>query len=576
MKRSVLLLVGAMLAPYSYSAQDNAVSLSVSGLNTVLDNGLLKVAFGDDGSAVSMVTGGKNIVTNLSGAVRDPSKTRSAYLDYYINDAHAKGVKDFVPERVEVLRNDRDMAHVAYIDDRDGLLRLEYHLIMRRGVSGLYSYVVAENSGTQDVKVSELRNVYRFDPARLDHLYNGDRQGKPLLYSQLEASPKVQDETWRLPDGSIYSKYDFAGYMRAAPFWGVFGNGVGAWLIHGNREYFSGDALKQDLLVHQDAIILNYMTGSHFGTPDMVAPPGWKKFYGPWLLYINQGDTGHMLADAQRQALTETVSWPYKWVNDSRYARERTQVSGRVASQQPVTVVLSSSLDEPFDVQTRGYSYQATTDAQGNFALPHVRPGNYHLAVYANSGTQPGILAEQTLSVSGDKQVLPVIALPKAEPVVWAIGQANRQASEFRFGNEARNTRWQQEVPANLTFDIGRSDYQRDWYYAQTKPGKWDIRFALQPEKKTYFLNIALAAASNSGMSEPTMPQLAVAVNGTTLETLTYANDKTIYRGALQSGRYHIARIPVSSRFLKNGNNTITLQLKGGSVMYDVVTLSEE
>ncbi|WP_411561415.1 hypothetical protein [Pectobacterium sp. F1-1] len=46
MKRSVLLLVGAMLAPYSYSAQDNAVSLSVSGLNTVLDNGLLKVAFG--------------------------------------------------------------------------------------------------------------------------------------------------------------------------------------------------------------------------------------------------------------------------------------------------------------------------------------------------------------------------------------------------------------------------------------------------------------------------------------------------------------------------------------------------
>ncbi|MCA5929664.1 rhamnogalacturonate lyase [Pectobacterium versatile] len=565
-----------MLAPHGYSAQDNAVSLSVSGLNTVLDNGLLKVAFGEDGSAVSMVTGGKNIVTNLSGAARDPSKTRSAYLDYYVNDAHAKGVKDFVPERVEVLRNDRDIAHVAYIDDRDGLLRLEYHLIMRRGISGLYSYVVAENSGNQDVKVSELRNVYRFDPARLDHLYNGDRQGKPLLYSQLEASPKVQDETWRLPDGSIYSKYDFAGYMRTAPFWGVFGNGVGAWLIHGNREYFSGDALKQDLLVHQDAIILNYMTGSHFGTPDLVAPPGWKKFYGPWLLYINQGDTEKMLADAQRQALTETVNWPYNWVNDSRYARERTQMSGRVASQQPVTVVLSSSLDEPFDVQTCGYSYQATTDTQGNFAISHVRPGNYHLSVYANSGTQPGILAEQTLSVSGDKQALPVITLPKAESVVWAIGQANRQASEFRFGNEARNTRWQHEVPANLTFDIGRSDYQHDWYYAQTKLGRWDIRFALQPEKKTYFLNIALAAASNSGMSEPTMPQLAIAVNGSTLETLTYENDKTIYRGALQSGRYHIARIPVSSRFLKNGNNTITLQLKGGSVMYDVVTLSEE
>ncbi|MFP9229993.1 polysaccharide lyase family protein [Pectobacterium cacticida] len=571
MNKGILLLMSTVLVPYGYGAQNGDVSLSVTGMNTVLDNGLLNVKFKEDGSAESMTKQGVNIVTNLSGAIRDPSKTRSAYLDYYV-----KGVKDFVPERVEVIKQNKDIAHVAYIDDKGGLLRLEYHLIMRKGVSGIYSYVVAENTGSQDVKVSELRNVYRFDPSRLDHLYNGVHIGKPLLYRQLEQLPKVQDETWRLPDGHVYSKYDFAGYMRSTPYWGVFGHGMGAWLIHASPEYFSGDALKQDLMVHQDAIILNYMTGSHFGTPDMVAKPGWKKFYGPWLLYINQGDEKQVIADADRQSLTEKVSWPYRWVNDPLYPLERTTVSGKINSTQPMTVVLSSSLDEPFDLQTRGYSYQGTTDSQGKFSIEHVRPGKYQVSVYANSGTQPGVLAQQTVDITGVKQQLADISLPAANKIIWAIGQADRQAREFRFGDKVRNYHWQNDVPAHLTFDIGRSDYSRDWYYAQTKPGNWDIRFSMEPEKKTYFLTLSLAAASNFGMTKATAPELDVVVNGKKVETLKYENDKTLYRGALQSGRYHLNRIPVSYEVLKKGNNVISLQLKGGSLMYDIVTLSEE
>lgn len=571
MKKSILLLMSTMLMPYGYCAQDDAVSLSVSGMNTVLDNGLLRVTFGEDGSAVSILKDGKNLVANLSGAIRDPSKNRSAYLDYYV-----KGVKDFVPEKVNVISQSHDMAHVAYIDDKDGLLRLEYHLIMRRGVSGIYSYVIAENTRDHDVKVSELRNVYRFDPSRLDHIYNGVHTGKPLLYRQFEQLPKIQDETWRLPDGRVYSKYDFAGYMRSTPFWGVFGNGIGAWLIHGNQEYFSGDALKQDLMVHQDAIILNYMTGAHLGTPDMVVGPGWKKFYGPWLLYINQGSEQQVIADAGHQSLTEKVSWPYRWLNDANYPIERTQVTGRVNGLAPMTVVLSSSLDEPFDLQTRGYSYQGTTDSQGHFAIDHVRPGEYQVSVYANSGTQPGVLAEQRIKIGGERQKIADIVIPDAKPVVWAIGQADRQAREFRFGNEIRNYHWQNDVPANLTFDVSRSDYQRDWYYAQTKPGKWDIRFSMQPEKKTYYLNVALAAASNFGMTKPTTPELDVIVNGKTLSTLKYDNDKAIYRGALTSGQYHLNRIPINYDVLNKGNNVVSLKLKGGSLMYDVITLSEE
>ncbi|UIA84260.1 rhamnogalacturonate lyase [Erwinia tracheiphila] len=555
----------------SYGVISPPVKLDISGMRAVLDNGLLRVEFNDDASMHTMTKNGHNLVSSLSGAARDPSKNRSGYLDF-----HSDGVKDFIPERLEVIARNDDIAHIAWFNHPGSLLRLEYHLIMRKGVSGIYSYVIAENTGDKNIKVSELRNVYRFNPGYLDHIFNGERDGKPYLYHELEAMPAIQDETWRLPDGSVWTKYDFAGYQRTTPFWGVYGKNSGVWLIHASGEYFSGDTLKQDLMVHQDAIILNYLTGAHLGTPDMHAPPGWKKFYGPWLLYVNEGDKAHMLADARQQSDSEKASWPYRWLNDAQYPVERTQVSGRVKTDKPVTLVLSSSIDEQFDLQTRGYLFSAVSDEQGNFQFEHVIPGDYQLIVYANSGTQPGLLVEKQMTVSGEKQWLDQISLPPAAKVIWAIGQSDRQAKEFRFGNEQRNYRWQHEVPANLVFNVGHSDFSQEWYYAQTKPGNWDINFNLTPEKAVYHLNIALAAASNSGMVKGRgSPSLTVKINGAELKTLTYENDKAVYRSALRNGQYHLATISVEKEQLRNGKNTLSLQLNGGSLMYDIITFTE-
>ncbi len=547
------------------------VSLSISNMSVALDNGLLRVEFKDDASATAIVKNGVNLVNNLSGAERDPSKHRSSYLDF-----HSKGVKDFTPDHLEVIHNDENIAHIAWIDDKENVLRLEYHLIMRKGISGVYSYVVAENTEPETVLVSELRNVYRFNPQLLDHLFNGEHHGKPYLYPELEKMPKVQDETWQLPSGEVYTKYDFAGYQHTTPFWGVYGNNMGVWLIHGSDEYFSGDDLKQDLMVHQDAIILNYMTGAHLGTPDMLAPSGWKKFYGPWLLYVNQGDTKQMLSDANQQAQKEHRNWPYSWVDDARYVVKRTTVTGSINSKTPATVILSSSQAEDFDVQTLGYLFSTDTDSNGNFQLENVIPSDYKLVVHAKGGNQAGILLEQNITVQGDKQNLGKLNLAPETKVLWAIGQADRQAGEFRFGQEQRDYKWQKEVPANLTFHIGRSDYRKDWYYAQTQKGSWDIHFNIQPDKPSYQLNIALAAASNSGMGDGiTEPKLAVTVNGQLVETLQYKNDKALYRSALRNGRYHLAPITVPANLLHSGDNQISLQLEGGAVMYDIITLSE-
>lgn len=560
----------AVLVPCAWSDTTSPVTLSVDGLRPTLDNGLLTISFNEDASAREIRVDGNDLTASLSGSARDPSRTRSAYLDY-----HSGGVKDFIPERLDVIAQSPDMAHIAWISEHNGLLRLEYHLIMRKGVKGVYSYVVAENRGTAPVKVSELRNVYRFDASRLDHLYSGERTGRPERYAALEQMAKIQDETWRLADGSVYSKYDFAGYQRAQPFWGVYGHGQGAWLIHASGTYFSGDALKQELLVHQDAIILNYLTGAHFGTPDMMAPPGWKKLYGPWLLYFNQGDEEQMLRDVKRQAFTEQVAWPYRWLNDARYTLDRTHVTGSVKADYPVTVQLSSSLEERVDQQTLGYVYAARVDADGNFTIDNVPPGDYRLTIAAREGVQTGYPVEQVVTIRGAKQCLGNVTLPSPAPTVWAIGIADRKAGEFKYGDRSRNYRWHNEVPARLIFDTRHSDYSRDWYYAQTRPGTWAIHFALSVDKPVYHLNIALAAASNSDMQKPTSPALRVKVNGHVLDTLHYENDKTLYRGALQSGRYHPVTLPVDAALLHHGENTVSLELLGGAVMYDAVSFTE-
>ncbi|WFN57039.1 polysaccharide lyase family protein [Dickeya lacustris] len=52
-------------------------------------------------------------------------------------------------------------------------------------------------------------------------------------------------------------------------------------------------------------------------------------------------------------------------------------------------------------------------------------------------------------------------------------------------------------------------------------------------------------------------------------------NDKAIYRGAMQSGRYHDVHIPLPTGALRDGNNAISLELQGGMVMYDAITLTE-
>lgn len=66
--------------------------------------------------------------------------------------------------------------------------------------------------------------------------------------------------------GSYITKYDFSCYVRGLDFHGLYGDGVGAYVIAPGKDYYIGDHLKQELMLHResstdDAVLLHMYHG---------------------------------------------------------------------------------------------------------------------------------------------------------------------------------------------------------------------------------------------------------------------------------------------------------------------------
>jgi rhamnogalacturonan endolyase len=560
--------IAVTLCSLSAWVQAKDVTLKVDGKAITLDNGLAHFSFAEDASAKVVGSDATNLVDALSGTGRDPSRFRSFYLDY-----HAGGVTEFKPETLEVLEQTPARAHIRWVQHQ-GKLDLEYHLVMVSDAPGLYSYVVAHNANPSPLLVSELRTIYRFNAKRMEHLYTAQGASKPPLYGELEKMPFVQDETWRLPDGSAYTKYNLVDYLRHNDFWGSYGNGYGVWFIPINHDYYSGGPLKQDLMVHQDAIILNYMTGAHMGTGDMIAPSGWSKVYGPWFVYLNKGNDEDIIRDAAVQAKTQQKLWPLTWVNDEAgYPLKRANVAGSIGgrSKETFNVTLTQQEGDP-EQQTLGYAYATQSEANGSYHFDAVRPGSYWLTVYSANGYDQGTLYQQEVKIEASTQKLASVTLPPSGNYLWHLGFADRTSTGFKFSDQPRNSDWPGKMPATLDFHVG-TQTEADWCYAQTKPGDWTITYTEAHPEATRRLNLAFAATSASNMQKPTQPKMSVLVNGEAIGELAWPNDKTIYRGGMKNGQYRNASLDIPAGLLKKGDNVITLRNYGGSFMYDAINL---
>ncbi|ENN82424.1 hypothetical protein YQE_01201, partial [Dendroctonus ponderosae] len=385
----------------------------------------------------------------------------------------------------------------------------------------------------------------------------------PELVCNFSISSK--DSTYKFSNGTYFSKYDYAVYIRETQYQGVFGNDYGAFVISPSREYRGGGAMKQDLTVHQYSLVANYFLSAHFGSASFNAFPGWTHIYGPFLIYFSSGNDEQILNAVEAQVTIEQEKWPYSFVNDNDYPLIRGSVSGKVTGQTKAAITLYDSTEEQYDLQQLGYLYATTTDANGNFVINNVRPGFYKIVAYPVAGQGSENLAEQTVTITAGASEIVDFFLPEPENILWAIGEANRRSNEFNYADQDRNYKWEFEPPVENTFIVGESDPKNDWYYAQSQPGTWTIKYQDNHDGHSRTLRLPLAAASKS--------VLLVSINGNNIAQLELTNYASIYRSALQSGRYRSVILPVEPSHVLTGENTLDLTVHSGAVMYDCISL---
>ena len=553
-------------------AADGDVTMSVSGMTTKMTDGTWSITINSNGRVSSLQRKGTEFLSS-----------NGIYFDYTTSE----GNKGLSPSKVTIIKQTVEHCEVLY-SATSGNTIFEQGFIMRKGVPGIYSYVVATGTATSaNEPIKEARVCSRLSESMLNGYVDWRMNGRIPSNGEMAEAEKsentIQDATYCLADGSIYTKYNWANYIERDTLHGLRDNSYyGLYNIPVSYEWINGGCERQELTVHatsKSPITIQMLQGEHFGGQAMVLNEGEKKLYGPFLICTTYSK--NPVQSARNQWAKEVEAWPYQWFENALYPRERGTVRGHLTvttgqRNDSVRIVLAQEKGkDPYEM-TRGYQFWTLTDGNGDFEIKNVRPGTYNLFAYAKAGEVTDMVEQDDITViAGDNNVGTITWTPKKySELLWMIGQNDRRSSEFHYSDALRQYGLWNEVPKNLTYTIGESSEQKDWYYAQVqKDGTWTIDFNLA---KTYsgkaHLTASLAGCTGNGST------VTVKVNGTQRGTWKPGtNDAAIYRSAVNSGRHHLLTLDFDASVLKQGTNTIALTMSGngsnGGFMYDCIKL---
>ncbi len=507
----------------------------------------------------------------------------------------------------EIVASTPEMVDVSFTRDEPGYPFLtEVHYVLRRGESGFHTYVVFEYDPkrTETAQMEQMNWAFRLDPAifRFAHV-DEERQVELPTPEDLRNGETLRPrEATRLEDGRIDDKYALSAMMGEHLVHGLTGTSVGAWVIQPSREDINGGPTNQELTLHQThttPVVLRMAQAGHYGSGrlDFDARDGvWRKLYGPWLLYVNEGDDREWLwMDAKEKADREADAWPYQWLDHALYPIDRGVVAGRLvmgdgkpASGARVLLAAPEGGRTPnWQRQGKGFQFWAKADGKGRFRIAKVRPGDYSL--YAFVAGTPGELRVDGVSVeAGRKTDLGTLEWqPRTRgKTLWQIGTADRTAAEYLGGDRFREWGTHLEFsalfPTGVDFRIGESREDRDWFYqhctvevedGQWLPVPWRVRFDLsEPMSGKAALTVGIASATTAG--------LRLVVNGTEIaywpELITCGAN---CRNGIQGYSREKAAV-FDAGLLKVGENVLVLeQTRRGEfsgVMYDCVRLEVE
>lgn len=551
-----------------------AVTGTLSSSNEMtMANEFLNVTIGSNGRVSTMNAKKMGVSLNILSS-------SGIYFDYTA-DANT-GLN---PNRAEIVKQNDDYIEVVYINDQSDL-HVEQGYIMRTGVAGIYTYVVIRGTATSSsVNLREARVCVRTAANMTNGYVDEVMRGKIPTISEMTEAEKtentVQDATYYLADGSVYTKYNWAQYIVNDDFHGLTSTKIGLWNIPVSYEWLNGGPMRQELTVHatsKSPITIQMLQGEHFGAAAQPYNQGEEKIYGPFLIYANVGSADEMIADARRMAQQQKQEWPYEWFEHPLYPHDRATVTGKInvttgQTAEGIQVVLCEPGSDPY-LQGKKYMFWGKTDANGEFEIPNVRKGDYAIYAYATKGDVTDALQVNDIAVNDAQTDLGVIDWTPGcyEHLLWMIGENNRLSDGYKLSDQPRDYGHKDLTAANLTFTIGESNPAEDLWYAQTKNGTWTIKFNLdQDYTGDAYLTASLAGTTNK-------PTVTVAVNGTTVGTWSNpTNDAAIYRSAVLGGRHSVKQSKFNASLLKKGENTVTLRMSGisknGGVMYDCIKL---
>jgi rhamnogalacturonan endolyase len=552
--------------PAAVGAASDPVVLYDKGPQVQLSNGSISITVKKADATIRTMTLGNS--PNLAG--------RGAYLA--VANSTGRDGWDVHKADYQVVRNTPELVELSFGAQIGGVHFAQYY-VLRRGDHGFYVFLLEQRRpGDPPEHTGQVRWSFYLNNALFNYHLASDAEQGPI--PDLRGARQVQDATFRLTNGTVYTKYNYCVYLENGRVHGLCGTGpksYGAFIITPSGEYLQAPT-KQEITVHAGPIMHRFLASGHFLPRELSSssiPDGWTKLCGPWMVYLNTGDSPQQIwSDAKIQAEKEQARWPYDWMSNPEYPLQRGEVSGTLklydGKQSASNALMVLTGPEPdWQVQVLGYIFSVRADASGHFVLSHVRPGNYTLFAAVPGVTDEFRKDHITVSVGQTLDLGTLVFAPAYYSVkLWQIGLADWTTTGFRLSDKPRQYGLEDLVPSNLVYKVGSSLPSRDWYYAQAWPGDWRIDFDVDRSYQGEgVLTIGIAGQTRD-------PRLQVLVNHTLVGSYAGGNSSALYRSAVLGSSYHenkVIRFPAS--LLRQGNNAVTLRLCHGSIMYDVVKL---
>jgi rhamnogalacturonan endolyase len=590
------------------------VTLVDNGTSVTLANGIIQFTVIKSSAKISDLrligstqgNGGANLLSGSHG---------SGYTTF--NYSGASGATGMSGAAFRIVSQSADRIEISMLANDPSRLTfyLDIRMALERGASGLHSYWIVKypEAMPDGLSLGQLRYAFAADDPAFRWFVVDDARGirqRPTI-PDTQNWVTLQDTTYALPDGSIYSKYQNSSNLEGDNNVFMISDGkVGLSLVQASKEAFGGPT-RQELTCHDyynGMILLWHPLTGHYGEPDVEPAKGWEKVYGPFYLHVSEAAVGderanvaELWADAKQAAKREQAAWPYTWVTEPAYAAaERSTVSGKlsVASLGAVdsgwAVLYQPKEDRAYQGVTLAgddwqylnldYIYSAKIDRAGRFSLSGVRPGTYTLAAFTD-GTmgeyrRSGITVPAGSAVDTGTHVW----LPANHgTTLWQIGTPDRSSEEFYVhgGKDGfrRTLTWLEypyEFPDGVDFKVGIDDSAKKWNYFQPvvkTPGTplqlqwrgtapdtslttWKIRFdAHRYQRGTGYLDIALAGQ--------VFATLGVALNGTQIASLDplpgVPGDNSSYRLVARAMYRQIPTITFPASLIRDGENVLTL-----------------